>query len=602
MTTKDFKEDVDFYWEGMTSPKMKELEDLIISIADGFNPYTDKSLRIVVSGESGVGKSGLVKTIYQKLALRGSFEIINGNELTGRDTAASLLLGVNKGVFTGVAEQKGKFELANHGFVFLDEIHKIPIDTQAVLLGIVRDEIISRVGSSEEIKVKFQLVSGTNRDLHELVKKNEFLHDLLDRINLFELKIPPLRERKEDIIPVAKKIFQKETRVNSDDISAEILALFEKHDYKKGNLNELDKIVRKSAILAQHKIEKLYNSVNKAFQLENAGLVVEKDGFLFLSVHELYEKVEKLKPVNKKATQIFNRWAEYHLEENPEETLAELLEVVPTKISKNKFCSALHIGKVKFDSYIKDLELKSEGHTFTDRNNSKQLSRRFLDSEIIERKLKQMPKERLVNMTASILSNFEITQGEFDNLTAFTSDSCEFRSQELDAFIELADSTKYILRIFMDSQAQTDDKIRGYSLGNDVLERGLLEKLIGNLRIKIEEFFEGVNAVTQTGIQYENALNEVDLVIQQWKNGPLTGEYAEHIKELKNRLGVSYMVLGEMIEIISGSFLGNLVRYHDKNNQIMTSKANLLKAEIKALAKMVELSLHGEINDTLERA
>ena len=122
----------------------------------------------------------------------------------------SELFGHEKGSFTGaIYQRKGKFEYAHHGTLFLDEIGDMPLSTQVKLLRVIEDGVITRIGSNESIEVDVRLIAATNQDLEKLIKEGKFREDLYFRLNVVSIKLPPLRERKEDI-PLIIDVFLRE--------------------------------------------------------------------------------------------------------------------------------------------------------------------------------------------------------------------------------------------------------------------------------------------------------------------------------------------------------------------------------------------------------
>jgi DNA-binding NtrC family response regulator len=175
------------------SPAVVKLKELIQQVA-----RTDAT--VLIQGESGTGKE-LVARAFQALSDRADkpFVICNLAALP-RDLLESELFGHEKGAFTGAIRQRqGRFELANGGTLFLDEIGEMPLETQVKLLRVLQEHEFERVGGMEPIQTDFRLIAATNSDLKQLIQKGEFREDLYFRINVVSVRIPPLRERREDI-------------------------------------------------------------------------------------------------------------------------------------------------------------------------------------------------------------------------------------------------------------------------------------------------------------------------------------------------------------------------------------------------------------------
>ncbi len=155
---------------------------------------------VLLLGETGVGKELIANAIhYLSPRKDGPFVIVNSGAIP-ETLIDSELFGHEKGAFTGaITQKKGRFERANHGTIFLDEIGELPPQAQVRMLRVLHSKEIERVGGSEPIAVDIRIIAATHRDLEEMVKANQFREDLWFRLNVFPVKIPPLRERKEDI-------------------------------------------------------------------------------------------------------------------------------------------------------------------------------------------------------------------------------------------------------------------------------------------------------------------------------------------------------------------------------------------------------------------
>jgi transcriptional regulator with PAS, ATPase and Fis domain len=209
------------------------------------------SLPVVITGESGTGKELLAQAIHHASS-RKPFPFVRVNcPAIPRDLLESELFGYEKGAFTGAATtgKPGKFELANFGSMFLDEIGDLPIEMQPKLLRVLEEKEFERVGSTSLIKADFRLLAATNHNLEEMLEEGRFRKDLFYRLNVITLHIPPLRERREDIIPLAehflKRIAQEigVTEIKIDPEAAEVLM---NHDWP-GNVRELSNVLERIA-------------------------------------------------------------------------------------------------------------------------------------------------------------------------------------------------------------------------------------------------------------------------------------------------------------------------------------------------------------------
>ena len=168
-------------------------------------------LAILITGESGTGKELFSQAIHNASPRRlNPFIRINCSAIP-RDLLEAELFGYEKGAFTGArsAGKMGKFDLAHEGTVFLDEIGDLPLEMQPKLLRVLEEKEFERVGGTTIHKTDFRLITATNKDLEEMVAEEKFRNDLYYRLNVIPLNIPPLRERREDIIPLAEHLMTK---------------------------------------------------------------------------------------------------------------------------------------------------------------------------------------------------------------------------------------------------------------------------------------------------------------------------------------------------------------------------------------------------------
>jgi two-component system response regulator FlrC len=160
---------------------------------------------VLLTGESGVGKDVFAKQIHQLSDRRSKPYVAINCAAIPENLLESTLFGYEKGAFTGAAKaQPGKFEQANGGTLFLDEIGEMPLELQAKLLRVLQDQVVERLGSLRSIHCDVRIVAATNQDLQLRVKEGKFREDLYFRLAVFPIRIPPLRERKNDILPLAE--------------------------------------------------------------------------------------------------------------------------------------------------------------------------------------------------------------------------------------------------------------------------------------------------------------------------------------------------------------------------------------------------------------
>jgi DNA-binding NtrC family response regulator len=229
-----------------TSSRMNEVRELIERVAD-----TD--VTVLVLGESGTGKELVARALYTRSQRHDKpFVKVNCAALP-TELLESELFGFERGAFTGAIQHKpGKFEFANHGTMFLDEVSEMSPPLQAKLLQVLQDGEFSRLGSKADVHVDVRLIAATNRDLERAVAEGRFREDLFFRLNVVGITLPPLRERREDI-PRLTDFFLKKYSVQYHkplmEISATTLAMFAEYDWP-GNVRELENAIKRAVVLA----------------------------------------------------------------------------------------------------------------------------------------------------------------------------------------------------------------------------------------------------------------------------------------------------------------------------------------------------------------
>jgi transcriptional regulator with PAS, ATPase and Fis domain len=212
------------------------------------------SSTVLLIGESGTGKELFARLIHNWSERKhGAFVAINCVGLS-RELLESELFGHERGAFTGAHQLKrGKLELAHSGTVFLDEVGDISPELQVKLLRFLQEREFDRVGGNEPVRVDVRIIAATNRNLQAAVKEAQFREDLFYRLNVVPIRLPPLRERKEDIPDLARfyeERFSRETNRNSTGIPSETMAQFLAYDWP-GNVRELANLIERSVVLGQ---------------------------------------------------------------------------------------------------------------------------------------------------------------------------------------------------------------------------------------------------------------------------------------------------------------------------------------------------------------
>lgn len=207
---------------------------------------------VLLTGESGTGKELAALAIHHNSPRRkGPFVAINCAALP-EQLVESELFGHEKGAFTGACFRKpGRFELADRGTIFLDEITEMPLSMQAKLLRVLQEMSFERVGGTETIHVDVRVIAATNRNLREAIEKGDFRRDLYYRINVFKISLPPLRERKEDISLLANHFLGRlRPSYPVNKISPEAMKILCNYHWP-GNIRELQNVIERAAIICQ---------------------------------------------------------------------------------------------------------------------------------------------------------------------------------------------------------------------------------------------------------------------------------------------------------------------------------------------------------------
>lgn len=233
-----------------SSPKMQE----VLSVAAR---AAESKATVLITGESGTGKEVLAKSIHY-ISTRKDKPFVAVNVPALPETLLeSELFGHEKGAFTGADKARvGRFELANKGTIFLDEIGDIPMNLQVKLLRVLQEHKIERLGSNESIDVDVRVIAATHQNLEQKIKDGTFREDLFYRLNVISIHIPPLRERKEDIMPLIEHFIKKYSEENEKpnlEISKEAVDYLMKYNYP-GNVRELENIIERAVVLSRQKI------------------------------------------------------------------------------------------------------------------------------------------------------------------------------------------------------------------------------------------------------------------------------------------------------------------------------------------------------------
>ncbi len=232
------------------SPPMQKVYDLVRKIAD-----TD--ITVLITGESGTGKE-LIAQILHYMSNRKDKPFVKVNCAAIPETLLEEeLFGHEKGAFTGAHQQKpGKFEIANNGTMFLDEIGDMTLSTQTKILRVIQEREFERIGGVKPIKVDVRLIAATNRDLMQAISEGKFREELYYRLNVMPIHLPPLRERQSDIPLLAEhfiKKYNKRFNKNIKGIMPEANDILLKYNWP-GNIRELENLIQRGVVLAKDEI------------------------------------------------------------------------------------------------------------------------------------------------------------------------------------------------------------------------------------------------------------------------------------------------------------------------------------------------------------
>ena len=263
---------------------------------------------VLLLGETGVGKSIIAKAIHQ-LSRRSKepFYVINCAALP-ESLIEIELFGYEGGMFTGAERggKKGLFEIAKGGTLFLDEIGELPIHVQAKLLHVLQEKQLRPIGGTEQLDIDVRIITATNRNLKEMVQKALFREDLYYRLNIFPITIPPLRERTEDIIPLAHHFLHQHNTAYSKEVrlSPKVMEVFLSYKWE-GNVREMQNLIERLVVMADHPViqmvdlpEHIYTSSSSKSKTTLKEILAEVEKSIVLELYETeqssYKVAEKL--------------------------------------------------------------------------------------------------------------------------------------------------------------------------------------------------------------------------------------------------------------------------------------------------------------------
>jgi PAS domain S-box-containing protein len=273
-----------------TSPALKSVLSRISKVAP-----SDST--VLITGETGTGKELVARAIHRH-SNRVSRPFVSVNcAAIPRDLIASELFGHEKGAFTGATQQRlGRFELANGGTIFLDEVGELPVETQIALLRVLQEHEFERVGGSRRIRADVRVIAATNRDLQAAISAGSFRSDLFYRLNVFPIEIPSLRERREDIPLLVEYFIDRYARKagkNIKRVNKKTLELLQSYPWR-GNIRELQNVIERSVILCDTEIFSIDESwLPKQPSLTEPNNPMELPGRLLAQEKEMIEAALK---------------------------------------------------------------------------------------------------------------------------------------------------------------------------------------------------------------------------------------------------------------------------------------------------------------------
>ena len=281
--------------------KSKALKE-VISTA---KRVAETSWPVLLIGETGTGKELIARLIHD-LSPRKDRPFVAVNCATFSETLfESELFGHVKGAFTGATKDKdGLFKVADKGTIFLDEIGEMPLGLQAKLLRVLQEGTIKPVGASRDLKVDVRIISATNRDLNEMIEEGDFRKDLFFRLNVFEINLPPLRERKEDIPELLEFFLKKYAPSKKIRIMDDAMDIFLKYHWP-GNIRELEHQVQRIVTLVRGNIIKASDiHLDLGEKLDDSSPSSLKDKIIQLEKKEIQRALKEAGGIQTKAAQI----------------------------------------------------------------------------------------------------------------------------------------------------------------------------------------------------------------------------------------------------------------------------------------------------------
>lgn len=303
---------------------------------EDINAVAPTDITVLIEGETGSGKEYIARAIHiNSKRYEKPFVAVDCGALP-RDLANSELFGHIKGSFTGaINDKRGYFEQANGGTLFLDEIGNLSLENQLKMLRAIQEKVITRLGDEKNIELNVRIIVATNEDLNESVKEKNFREDLYHRINVFKIKIPPLRERRGDILIFTNKFIERantEFNKNVKGLTPEAEIIFSNYPWY-GNIRELENVLRRSVLLTRDEwigpdiLPEELKTVGKetsnhsnfatnqsTIELKEATAIAEKEVILNALSETNYNKTQAAKLLNIDRKTLYNKLKQLEIE------------------------------------------------------------------------------------------------------------------------------------------------------------------------------------------------------------------------------------------------------------------------------------------------
>lgn len=383
----------------------------IIGRSEGLDRALDTAVRVanydlavLITGESGVGKEAFSKIIHQLSPRKHSkFIAVNAGAIP-EGTINSELFGHEKGAFTGAtSDRKGYFETVNGGTIFLDEIGEMPLDTQAYLLRILESGEFIRVGSAKVQRTDVRIVAATNVNLEQKIKEGKFREDLYFRLNTVPIKVPPLRERREDIYMLFRKFavdFAEKYRTSPIQMDEKARLLYENYSWP-GNVRELRNMTEQISVLATSKLitaEELIAFVPHITKRNLPMITNNADSGAGMQEREILYKLlfDMKNDLNDLKTLVFEMIRQNNLRVPDWRTIQQLQPGTYSGTNYNSHKEAEHYS----DSDDRYLPTNQEHHYHTEDDSKPiiidQSSKGFSEMEVVEENLSLVENEKML--------------------------------------------------------------------------------------------------------------------------------------------------------------------------------------------------------------